>query len=417
VTAAKPYTLGTRAPAEIAAPESVDALAAVLGACDRSGRAAVLFGGRTLQGLGHSPARFDVAIDCTRLCRVLEHEPRDLTIAVESGCTVAALDAALAACAQFVPLDAPRAATATIGGTLASGWLGPRRTRYGSPRDLVIGMTAVLPDGTVAKTGGMVVKNVTGYDLCKLYIGSLGTLAAIASVNFKTLPRPAARRLAVASLPEGTRARTVAQLGTLNSQPAAALIVRGFAKSIAGADGADGRVLVLLEGSQHGVDAATRELRSALGAAGVPETQLIDREAGDAFARVIDAYVESLGSRSVTYRSGGLPDEATPRLDAFARVARANKLAVETIEDLCSGDVIARVSARLVGELAERAVSFDGARRTALFGARVVAAPEKLRDRLDAWGAPPLSLPLMRALKTRFDPRGTLAPGRFVGGL
>ena len=179
----KDYALGTRLPDDVETPATLADLAALLRACDESGRAAVLFGGRTLQGLGAVPKRYDLAIDCTRLDRVVEHEPRDLTIALEAGCRVAAL-------------DAPRAAAATIGGTLASGWLGPRRATYGRARDFVIGTTVALADGTIAKAGGMVVKNVTGYDLSKLYVGSLGTLAAIGQANFKTLPLPAARRLA-----------------------------------------------------------------------------------------------------------------------------------------------------------------------------------------------------------------------------
>jgi len=414
---AKHYALGALVPRDVCVPETLDALAGALRACHAGGSAAVLFGGGTLQGLGHLPERYDLAIDCTRLHGVIEHEPRDLTIAVEAGCTLATLDAALAACGQFVPLDAPRPTRATVGGTLASGWLGPRRARYGRPRDFLIGTTVVLADGTVARAGGMVVKNVTGYDLSKLYVGSLGTLAAIARANFKTLPLPAVRRLAVAALPERTRDRTIAHLAAIDVEPAAALIVNGFNKTIEGIDGADGRLLLLLEGSGRAVDAATRDLRSALGAAGVPETRLLDSEAGPAFARILDAYIEPLGSRSCTYRSLGLITDTGRRLDSFVRVARSNKLALETIEDLCTGDVVARISTRTVAEFAPRATAFDAERRTALANARVLVAPEKLRADLDAWGAPPHSLPAMRALKNQFDPTGMLAPGRFVGGI
>ncbi len=411
------YAIGTRAPKAAHVAESVEAVAALLRACDSEGRTVVLFGGGTLQGMGAVPSRYDVALDCSRLDRVLEHEPRDLTIAVEAGCTLAALERTLAAAGRFLPLDAPRALSATVGGTLASGWLGPRRAAYGRSRDFVIGTTCVLADGTIASAGGMVCKNVTGYDLSKLYVGSLGTLAALVRANLRTLAAPAARRLAIAPLPEGTRPRTIAHLAALSIEPAAALIVRGFAKSIEGTDGIDGRVFVLCEGTQRTVDAATRELRSALGSAGVPETRLVDRDAGTVFARLIDAYVERLGSRSITYRSFGSAAQATARLDAFERVARANGLDLETIEDLRTGDVLARISSRLTPEFAARALAFDAGRRTALAGARILAAPPRLRARLDAWGPAPASFAAMRAIKAQFDPRGTLAPGRFVGGL
>jgi glycolate oxidase FAD binding subunit len=411
------FKLGDRIPKAAFAPANDAEVARRLRECDATGKAVVFFGGGTLQGLGHVPERYDLALSFARLDRVLEYEYRDLTIAVQAGCTVAALERELAARGQFVPLDAPRAASATVGGTLASGWLGPRRAAYGRPRDFAIGSTAALADGTIARAGGMVVKNSTGYDVTKLYVGSLGTLGAILRLNFKTLPIPAVRRLAVASLPESTRTRAAAHVSALALEPAAAVIVHGFEDEIEGRDGLDGRIVVLYEGSERLVDRATRDLRSALGSAGVPETRLIDNGAGAAFARIVDAYVESLGTRSATYRSGGLPGDAPPRLDAFARVARTNELHLETIEDLRSGDVIARVSAASGDAFGERLIAFDAERRTALAQARVIASPPAVRARLDAWGAPPSAMPAMRALKTRFDPNRTLAPGRFVGGI
>jgi glycolate oxidase FAD binding subunit len=281
----------------------------------------------------------------------------------------------------------------------------------------VIGTTVALTDGTVAKAGGMVVKNSTGYDISKLYLGSLGTLGAILRANFKTIPIPAARRLAVASLPEGTRARAIANTCALQLEPAAALVVQGFPDEIDGRDGVDGRILILYEGSERLVDRATRELRSALGSAGVPETRLIDNGTGAAFARVIDAYVQPLGARSATYRSGGYPTDAANRLESFARVARVSGLALETIEDLRTGDAIARLSADTDATFADRISGFDAERRTALSGARVISAPAAVRGRLDAWGAPPASLATMKAVKARFDPNRTLAPGRLVGGI
>jgi glycolate oxidase FAD binding subunit len=411
------FALGDRLPTAAYAPAGDAEVAKRLRECDATGQAVVLFGGNTLQGLGHVPERYDVALSLARLDAVLEYEHRDLTIAVQAGCTLGALERRLAVHGQFVPLDAPRAAAATVGGTLASGWLGPRRAAYGRPRDFAIGSTVALPDGTIAKSGGMVVKNATGYDVTKLYLGSLGTLGALLRINLKTLPLPAARRLAVAGLPEGTRARAASHVAALPVEPVASLIVRGFAGEIEGRDGVDGRMLLLFEGSERLVERATRELRSALGSAGVPETRLIDFGAAAAYASVLDAYVKALPQGSATYRSNGLPSDAHQRLDAFARVARVNELDLESIEDTRTGDVIARLSAEPAQAFAERIVAFDGERRTALAQARVIVSPAALRGRLDVWGAPPASLPTMRALKERFDPKRTLAPGRFVGGI
>ncbi len=411
------FALGGRIATQAFAPASVAELAELIRTCDARRLAVVMFGGGTLQSLGNVPARFDVAISFARMSNVLEYEYRDLTIAVEGGLSVGSLDVALAEHRQFVPLDAPRASIATVGGTLASGWLGPRRTMYGRARDFVIGATVVLADGTVAKSGGMVVKNSTGYDLAKLYIGSMGTLAAVVRANFKTLPLPPTRRLAIAGLPEGTRSRAVAHVDALAVEPAAALLINGFEKEIEGRDGLDGRIMLLYEGSERLVDSATRELRSSLGAAGLPETRLLDRDASIAFAHVIDAYVALLPKRSATYRSIGSGSDTALRRDISSRLARGSALDVETIEDLRSGDVIVRISSSAPTHFEERLLAFDAALRTELPETRLLAAPEDYRARLDGWGKLPASLKAMRELKARFDPNGTLAPGRYVGAI
>lgn len=418
VTVSSPaqFALGGLVPSRIAMPRSPEELAAELRACDAAGEAVVIFGGGTLQGIGQAPARYDVAISVGALDRVLAYEPRDLTIAVEAGMTVGTLERTLAKNRQFVALDAPRRATTTVGGVLASGWLGPRRTTYGRPRDLLIGTTAVLADGTIAHAGGMVVKNSTAYDLSRLYAGSLGTLAALVRANFKTRPLPALQRAALAALPEGTRERAVAHVRALAIEPTATLVVGGFAGEIDGRDGIDGRMLLFFEGSEHAVERATRDLRSALGAAGVPETQLVDRAAGEVLQRAIDAYIAPCGA-SVTYRIGGLPSDALQRERATGILAQRHGLAYESICDARTGDVIARVVAEDAGHLDVTILPFDEALHEAHPRATVISAPDRTRGGLSVWGAPPPALAQMRALKERFDPKGTLAPGRFVGGI
>jgi glycolate oxidase FAD binding subunit len=410
-------TLGGLTPRRVVAPADVAELANVLRECDAAGEAVVVVGGATLQTLGHAPSRFDVALHTGNLAQVLEYEYRDLTIAVEAGMTVATFDAQLAERNQFVPLDAPNAARGTIGGVLASGWLGPRRASYGRPRDFLIGTTIVLADGTVAKAGGMVVKNSTGYDLSRLYCGSLGTLGVLVRANFKTLPLPETRCVAMATLPERTRRRTIEHVAGLDLEPAAALAISGFADDIDGRDGLDGRIFLLFEGSRASTERAVRDVRSALGAAGVPETALFEAGAGTTFGRLCDAYLIRLGNRSVTYCSRGFTSDLVERSETIARLARAENLQLETIEDVRTGDVIARVSTPVSSQLAGRIAPFDATLVAELPRTLVLTAPETLRGRLAMWGAPPSSLDTMRAIKARFDPNGTLAPGRFVGGI
>jgi glycolate oxidase FAD binding subunit len=394
------------------APQSAAEVASLLRECGARGEAVVLFGGGTLQGIGNLPARYDAAIALTGLAALVAYEHRDLTIAVEAGMTLETFDATLAEHGQFVPLDAPLPRRGTVGGALAAGWLGPRRATYGRPRDCVIGSGIALADGTLAKAGGMVVKNVTGYDMSKLYVGSLGTLGALVRANFKTLPLPQTRRVAIAALPEGTRRRAVAHLLELDIEPAAALVIAGFAKEIDGKDGSEGRVFLLLEGSHALVDRATRDVRSALGAAGVPETAILDRDSGQAFARVLDAYVARRGEQTATYRSFGLPSDAAARAEAFAELARAHDLTAETIADVRTGDAIARFGAATPEDLAARLPAAQPEIAALFPRFALLCAPEGLRAHLRAWGADPPALATMRALKDRFDPAGTLAPGR-----
>lgn len=413
----KRFAIGERVPKRAAEPATIEELASVLRDADERGDAVVLFGGGTLQGIGARPERYDVAVSLGAIAGIAAYEHHDLTVSVHAGTTVEEFARVLRAEGQFVPIDAPRPAQGTVGGALAAGWLGPRRLTYGRTRDLVIGSTVVLADGTIASAGGMVVKNVSGYDMSKLYVGSLGTLGAIARVNFKTLPAPPVQRVAIARLPERTRARAIAHVRALVLEPSAALAIRGFDSDIDGRDGIDGRLLLFFEGSAAVVERATRDLRSALGAAGVPETTIVDAAAPDVLQRAIDAYVAPLRGRSVTYRFLGLPDAMETTEAAIAALASVHGLSCDTICDLRSGDVIARAGAGNASALETRIVPFDDELHDEPRSVAIVDVPAPLRARLNAWGAPPGAISAMRELKARFDPRGTLAPGRFVGGI
>jgi glycolate oxidase FAD binding subunit len=407
----------TNAGTSWAVPEDAQALAAELRRCDADGRKAVLFGGGTLQGLGNPPRACDLAISTTKLNALIEYDPRDLTIAVGAGMTLRTLANTLGKHGQFVPIDAPHPERATIGGTLAAGWIGPRRARYGRPRDYLIGTTVALADGTLSSAGGMVVKNVTGYDVGKLFVGSLGTLGALVRINLKALPAPQTNRVAIASLPEATRERALEHLSTLAVEPTCLLFVRGFSREIDGTDGLEGRLFLYYEGTQAVVDRATRELRSALGAAGVPETTILDQNAARSYQRLIDAYTSTVGQRSLTLRSHGLPGDVLVRFITIESIAREYKLSLDAIADVGTGDLIARFVSRDTETISYLAPPLVEAARERLSGLTIIAGDPAVRGSIDTWDAPPPSIGKLRALKERFDPRGTLAPGRLVGGI
>jgi glycolate oxidase FAD binding subunit len=418
------FRLGGRAPARVVEPADARELAAVLGAAAAASESVVAFGGGTLQHASNPPQRYDVAVRTTRLDAVHDYDPRDLTCGAGAGLTLAALARRLAEHRQFLPLDAPLARDATLGGTLAAGWAGPRRAAYGRPRDLVIGATVALADGTLAASGGMVVKNVTGYDMAKLYVGSHGTLGLFARVNFKLLPAPAVQRFATSPFDDEVRDRLIAQVGALTIPPTALLLRDAFAaQGDPDARTGPAEIVALFEGSEASVERAIRDYRSALGAAGVAETRLCEGDAArSAFQAVLDAYVAT-PETSFTLLGRGLPSGAPRRAQRVrAAMARSTLEAAgaahgwETITDLLTGDVVARFACRTPSAVDEAAAACD-AMRDALGGAQLIAAGDALSVHLDAWGPAPATLATMRALKTRFDPAGVLAPGRFVGGI
>ena len=400
-----------------AAPATVAEFSELLSASNRDQTTVAIEGGKTLRGMGSPQPQTALTVTTRHLNRVLAHEFHDLTCSVQSGITLADLANRLGEQGQFVPIDAPQRRKATIGGTMAAGWLGPRRHFYGRARDFVIGSQVVLADGTVANAGGMVVKNVSGYDMSKLYIGSFGTLGVFTQLNFKTLPMPQRGRVLIAKLPEHARPRVVAQVAALAVTPAAACCVEGFRKSIEGEDGVDGRIFILLEGSAALLDRATRDFRSALGRAGVPETIILDNGAAESLERVLDAQIATLGERSVTYRSLGLPQTVEERARAMRDAGNRHELFTDVLFDIMNGDVFLRVSQRDSRAFAQRIEACDDDLRALDPQSVIVAGDAPIRASLDAWGAVPKAIEKMRALKVRFDPKNTLNPGRFVGGI
>ena len=403
-------------PLERVTPRTAEELAQTLARCDEAGSRVDIVGGNTLRAMG-TPVRADVTISTLAFDAIVQDAPADLTVAVQSGVRLRTLATALAKHGTFVPFDAPKSADATVGGTLAAGWLGPRRHLYGRPRDYILGTICALADGTIARAGGMVVKNVAGYDMSRLYVGSFGTLGVLVQANLKTIPAPPQSRVFLARLPEGTRARAIAHVAELPIAPGAALWIDGFKTAIDGDEGQEGRMLVLLEGSEALVERATRDLRSALGRAGVPETRVVDAGARESFERVVDAYIANVGERSITYRIAASSADAAPRALALQALAQRFELRTDTIVDAMNGDVIFRVSDLDANALGAKIEMFDDALHDGEPDAVIIAGEHQRRELLRVWGALPPAFDRMRALKERFDPKHTLNPGRFIGGI
>ena len=408
-------------------PGSVEEVSAVLAVCSEARVGVIPWGGGTSMGQGAIPARGEVALGLTRLDRVLEHEPADMTSTVQAGMTLQAFQATLGERGQFLALDSPRPDRATIGGILAANVSGPRRIRYGTARDLLIGAKIVHADGTVTKSGAKVVKNVTGYDLNKLYVGSLGTLGVIVEACFRLYPHPPAERTWIGWFPGVANAReTVAGLLDSPLVPSALeLLNRAAAERVASRAGlalAAGSTLLAVavasvpEAVAAQLDEVARMARPQGG-----QGEVAAGEAHDRFWQAVQDFSAN-GDPGITLKASVLPARVG---DAFGRgeeIAAQHGLGLAAVSEAGTGVVRYRLWDQAAGRdnhrrLAEAVLALRAVASGARGSLVVLDAPPAVKTAVDVWGPAGQGLPLMRALKDQFDPARILNPGRFVGGL
>jgi len=294
------YALGGRTPRHAVRPASRDEVSQVLRAANRDRLVVVPWGGGVHLARAGAPGRYDVALDLRGLDRVIEYEPEDLTLTAECGIPIATVAAAVAARGQELPLEAAHPALATLGGVLAMNASGPRRRQLGAPRDRLLGARFALGDGTLARTGGKVVKNVAGHAVHRMLCGSRGELAVLVEASLKLLPAPARRRALVFALPHWalTEAGRWARIPRIEP---AWLTVLGPAHRglVGGVPDADAIAVIGLEDDGAWVDRQAAIVCEALGA---PALTLEDADAIALRARVTDL-PQSLGPASLQFAS------------------------------------------------------------------------------------------------------------------
>jgi glycolate oxidase FAD binding subunit len=294
------YPLGGRTPRHAVRPVSRDEIAQVLRAAARDRLTVVPWGGGVQLARAGAPARYDVALDLRALDRVIEYEPEDLTLTAECGISIATLAAAVAARGQELPLEAPYPARATLGGVLAMNTGGPRRRQLGAPRDRLLGARFVLGDGTLARTGGKVVKNVAGHAVHRMLCGSRGTLAVLVEASLKLLPAPARRRALVFALPHWALADAARWAAIPRIEPSWLTVLgRDHRGLVSGVPDADAIAVIGLEDDGAWVDRQAAIVREALGA---PALTLEDGDAIALRARVTDL-PQSLGPVCLRFAS------------------------------------------------------------------------------------------------------------------
>ena len=359
-------------------------LAAAMRAAEADDARVSIRGGGSKQGWGAAGSETTVTIETTGLNRIVEHAAGDLVLTVEAGARLSDVQQELAAHGQRIVLDPPEPG-ATVGGIVSTAASGPLRFRYGPPRDQILGVTVVLADGTIAKSGGKVVKNVAGYDLGKLFTGSFGTLGVVATVTLKLQPVPPAQR--VVSVPADEPGALWGALARSSAAPAAVEW--------------DGKhVHVLVEAAPAAVDAMAATVAGLLGT-----------------TTVADSLPAAFGARP--WGPGEMAVKLTHRLsalDAVTAAVRRDLPGARLSAHVGSGVVLAgwrapdlTAAQRALTELRSDVGGFDG-------GAVVVDAPLEIKQGVDVWG-PVAARELMHRVKDQFDPGHRLNPGRFVDGI
>ena len=379
-------------------PVTGESCAELLRAC-ADGRLTVrVRGGGTKDGIG-TRQKTAVVLETGGLDGIVDHVPEDLTVTVRAGTSVAALREALAAHGQFLPLDPPYVTRgATVGGVIAANSNGFGRYRYGSVRDLLLGVRAALPDGTLARAGGRVVKNVAGYDLNKLFIGSFGTLGVVVEATFKILPIPPVSRAAEATFAAAVDAFAAADAIVRTSLRPTALVVERT-------DDRRWRVVIAAAGERAPVDRAIAEFARVCAARGASAEPIADPEAAlGPLREIVDSAADGIVVRAA------LPLSAQA---AFADAAARADRGARVVADAASG--IANVHLR------EDRAGLVAAADALLANARVLGGSARIERStipdIELSGAgEPAGAFLMRRLKDAFDPQEILEPARSMVG-
>ena len=413
--------IGGQVPLLVVEPGSEQEISSVVAWCSQHGLTVAPRGGGTKLGWGNEPRSVDVVLSLERLDRLVEHAHGDMTATVQAGMTLTEFQTQLALHGQMLALDVEHSEHATIGGVIATNDSGALRLRYGGIRDQIIGITVVRADGVVAHGGGRVVKNVAGYDLPKLYTGSLGSLGIITQATFRLYPLPAERReLSVEAESPAEAGRVLHRLLDSTLMPTGLFIEHAVNGEI--------RVSIRFAGIRESVEAQVAEVERLLGSRG-----RLPRPLGEGWGAGASSVATAEPSPQPSPRGRGssgtpavpgcvlkvsvLPTEIAMAIDRAVAIGVERGWRTEAV-------VHAHGLGRVTWSTDEAMTSLSAAvnqLRTAL-GPRggtvvVLEAPLNVKREMDVWGPATDAVPIMRRVKAELDPNSTLNPGRLIGGI
>src|SRR5271156_1732164 len=435
------FAVDNKKPSAAVSPQSTTEISEIVKFAAKEQLAVIATGARTKLGIGLPPRQYDIALDMTRLDRVVAYDPGDLTLSVEAGIPLRTLGGILAEHRQFLPLGVPYQSQTTIGGTIASGVDSPLRQLYGTARDYLLGMEFVTGEGVASKSGGRVVKNVTGYDIHKLMIGALGTLGVITRINFKTFPMPAASRAFVAAFENAERAcemrNRVAQspLAPMTTEILSPRVADLFASAMAARmepkplpagvlSNARWSFTAGFAGNDNVLNRYESAFRQIAEQCGVLDASILrDEDVSAAFRRKREFIPIALASS---------PAATIMKLSVLpARIAEALASAAKAAEGAgLQWAAMARGVGVIYFALLPGGRNEDSKGRVTEASNQILNAsaalgghgtipwcPAEWKPTLKVWGLERADFAQMQKTKTVFDPGGVLSPGRFVGGL
>jgi glycolate oxidase FAD binding subunit len=429
------YAIDGVTPKIVVEPGNAEETAAVVRIAADERLGVIPLGARSATGVGMPPANYDLALDMKRFTGIAGYDPGDLTISVNAGMPLAELERALGEKNQFLPMAVPFFEKATVGGAIASGLDSPLRQFYGTPRDFLIGAEFVDGTGAQAKSGGRVVKNVTGYDFHKLLNGSLGTLAVITRLNFRTYPLPPARRGFVASFADETGAlgfvKAIAQsaltpivVELISPECAAILLLDQTLLASLRAAQKEWTLCVGFEGTAEVCERYAREL-SGLAREAAAQNALVLNDGQFAgllgVLREAPATMRGRRAQAVVMRLTALPSQIADLLRAVRSFAGSSWMKPAIL--VRAGTVVyVALSPRQGDESALKQMQYFWSSIGSLngkleFRGTLLFCPAEWKAALDVWSHVQSDIETERRVKTAFDPHGVFARGRFVGGI